>query len=323
MRRAFVLGKFMPPHKGHVLLCEFAAGLVDQLTILVCSLPDDSMPGALRYAWMRELFPNCRVRWCNEILPQAPKDDPQNFWPIWRDVVKRYHPEPIDIVAASEPYGLRLAQEVGARFAPCDIARAAAPVSGTAIRAAPFKHWRFIPEAVRPHFVKRVCLFGPESSGKTTLANALADRLDTVVASEFGRTYTEMHALDLKPADFGEIARGQAALTNACLPLANRVLIEDTDAMLTGLWAEMLIGHRPEGIEPHISPADLYLLCDVDFPWVDDGTRYFADEAQRRRFAKLCRDELDRRGVPYIIVDGAPERRLARAEAEVRSRFGL
>ena len=57
MTRGFVLGRFMPPHAGHVHLCETARRLVDRLTILVCWQPDDPVPGPLRLQWMRELFP--------------------------------------------------------------------------------------------------------------------------------------------------------------------------------------------------------------------------------------------------------------------------
>lgn len=48
-KRGFVLGRFMPPHAGHAYLCEFGSSYVEQLTILVCSLPDDPIPGALRF----------------------------------------------------------------------------------------------------------------------------------------------------------------------------------------------------------------------------------------------------------------------------------
>lgn len=127
--RGFVLGKFMPPHAGHEYLCAFASAYVDQLTILVCSLPDDPVPGHLRHAWMQEMFPAARVLHCAEILPQAPEDAPADFWPVWQDVVRRYHPEPLDIVFASEPYGHRLAAETGARFVPVDSGRTTFPVS--------------------------------------------------------------------------------------------------------------------------------------------------------------------------------------------------
>ena len=108
MTRGFVLGKFMPPHEGHVLLCDTARRLVDELTILVCWLPDDPIPGPLRLAWMRELFPTCRVIGHDAPVPQQPADHP-DFWPIWRGIVKAAHPEPIDRVFAGQDYGMRLA----------------------------------------------------------------------------------------------------------------------------------------------------------------------------------------------------------------------
>ena len=157
--KGFVLGKFMPPHQGHVFMCEFARAYCRHLTILVCSLPDDPIPGALRFQWMAEMFPDCTVMWCDEVLPQAPADHP-DFWAIWRDVVARYAGRP-DVVFASESYGQRLATETGAVFVPVDPARSIVPVSATMIRAAPFAHWRFIPSVVQPYFVKRVCVFGP------------------------------------------------------------------------------------------------------------------------------------------------------------------
>lgn len=320
--RGFVLGKFMPPHNGHVLLCDFAQRQVQELTILVCSLPDDEIPGGLRAQWMRDLFPQARVLWCNEVLPQQPEDDPANFWPIWRDVVRRHHPEPIDVVFASEAYGARLAEEVGARFIPCDPTRAAVPISGTAIRSKPLAHWRYLPDVVRQHFVRRVCVFGPESSGKTTLANALAGHLDDVLAPEYGRTYTEVFGLELGETDLIRIAEGQMALSAAGRRLARRVVIEDTDAVLTGVWSQMLLGARSLWFDRAFEPADLYLLCDVDFPWVDDGTRYFPDAVQRHRFFDLCERALIDLSAPYRVMRGDPAQRLAQALAAINERFG-
>lgn len=134
-RRGLVLGKFYPPHLGHQYLCDFARASCDQLTILVCSLPDDQPCGALRHEWMRQTYGDCRVVGCNEVVPQAPEDDP-DFWPIWRDLIARYV-GPVDAVFASEPYGFRLADELGARFIPCDPARSAVDISATRIRANP------------------------------------------------------------------------------------------------------------------------------------------------------------------------------------------
>src|SRR5687768_9683832 len=74
-----LLGKFMPPHLGHVYLCEFARSYVRDLTIIVGTLPSEPIPGELRYAWMKELFPDVRVVHLAEELPQYPHEHP-DFW---------------------------------------------------------------------------------------------------------------------------------------------------------------------------------------------------------------------------------------------------
>jgi NadR type nicotinamide-nucleotide adenylyltransferase len=182
MRRGFLLGKFMPPHAGHVHLCETARLLVDKLTILVCWLPDDPVPGPLRLAWMKELFPDCRVIGHDAIVPQAPEESP-DFWPVWRGIVRAAHPEPIDMVFAGEDYGLRLAREIGAAFTPV-APRLFPDLSGSAVRADPWACWDHIPPVVRPHYARTICLHGPESTGKSTLSAPLAAHFDTLWVPE-------------------------------------------------------------------------------------------------------------------------------------------
>ena len=169
-KRGFVLGKFMPPHAGHVSLCRAAEGMVEELTILVCSLPDDPISGEQRLGWMRELFPYARVEWINRVVPQAPEDSP-DFWPIWSDIVREYHPEPIDLVFAGEAYGERLAAEVGGTFVPFlrEESGLFADISATKVRGNQAAHWHHLPTRVRREWVKTVALHGVESVGKHTL----------------------------------------------------------------------------------------------------------------------------------------------------------
>lgn len=299
-QRGLVLGKFMPPHQGHVYLVNFALEYVEELTILVCSLPDDPIDGWQRYLWMYDMFPRAHVVWVNKPLPQAPEDDPE-FWAKWADVVRPHAP---DVVFASESYGHKLAEVAGARFVPVDIKRATRRVSATDIRRDPQRYWQYIPEEVRPYFVKRVVLFGPESTGKTTLAEELGFMYNTVVVPEYGRLYTEQFGVDVTAEDLERIADGHLASVAAAKRQANIVLIEDTDPVLTGVWSDMLLGVRHPRFEAYQDHADLYLLTDVDILWEDDGTRYFKDAAARQRFFELCEQELINRGVRYVKVSG-------------------
>ena len=314
--RGFLLGKFMPPHAGHQLLVETALGLVDELTVLVCSLPGDPIPGPLRLEWMRELFPRVRVIGHDAVVPQAPEEDAR-FWPIWRAIVRAAHPEPIDLVFASEAYGVRLAEEIGAQAVLVDPERLAIPVTASAIRADPWAQWRFLPAPVRPHFARTICLHGPESTGKSTLASRLARHFDTIFVPEYGRTYCEQHGLDLAMADLVAIARTHAAITGAALRRCDRRLILDTDPLMTAVWAEMLFGRRDPWFDRFEHTADFYLLLDIDLPWVDDGTRFFGEPERRRRFFNLSRAELDRRGLRHAVIGGPAEQRFDRALAAI------
>ena len=310
--RGFLLGKFMPPHAGHVLMCETAAALVDELTILVCWLPDDPVPGPSRLQWMREMFPRCRVVPYDAIVPQEPSESP-DFWPIWRAIVTAAHPEPIDLVFASETYGAQLAAKVGARFHPVDPGREAAPVSASAIRADPWGNWSFLPAPVRPYYARSICLHGPESVGKSTLAAGLARHYRTRFVPEYGRIWCEQFGTGCSMDDLLWIARTHDAMTRAALRQCNRRLFLDTDPLMTAVWAEMMLGRRDPWFDAWDGVADLYLLLDIDAPWVQDGTRLFGDAAVRRRFMDLCRAELDRRGVRWVLVDGPMGQRLTRA----------
>ena len=319
-RRGFVLGKFMPPHAGHVHLCQFAQNLCDRLTILVCSLDSEPIPGELRHQWMTQLFPKARVLHCAEDLPQDPSDHP-DFWAIWRGVVQRFHPEPVDRVFASESYGQRLAQEVGAAFWPCDLDREAFNISATAIRAHPKTHWSLIANPARAWFTRTVVLHGPESTGKSTLGQRLAQRYAGVFVPEFGRTYCELFGTDCSAQDLLNIAEGQDAAIDAAGRQSAGLIFSDTDAVLTEVWSEMMLGETAFQTKPPRVSGDLYLLTDVDQPWVDDGTRIYGDDDARRRFFKLSEAALKRYGVDYVHLKGGWDQREAVARQAIEARF--
>ncbi len=316
--RGLVIGKFMPPHKGHVHLVDFARGYVDQLTVVVESVAGEPIPSALRYGWMQELAHGCRVHHLTTHHPQAPGEHP-DFWGLWTRTLTAICPDGIDYVFASEAYGVRLADALGARFVPVDPGRDAVPISGTAIRADPMKNWAHLPDCVRPYFVRRVCVFGPESTGKTTLARRLAERFETVAVPEYARAHLESQGGALDAADMPLIVRGQTAAEDALARQARRVLICDTDPLTTALWSQALFGR----CAPEVTAAararryDLTLLLDVDVPWVDDPVRYLPED--RHGFYAQCEAALRTHGRPHVKLSGTWDARWREAVEAVET----
>lgn len=316
-RIGFMIGKNYPPHDGHGHMGDFALAYTGgNLTVMVESNDSQDIPGWLRAQWMQEMLPAAKVVNCHETLPQDPSETP-DFWEIWGEVLRRYAPEGVTHVFASEPYGHRIAEILGAEFVPVDFERRCRDVSATRVRADPYAMWHMLPPPVRAHYCRRVVLIGPESSGKSTLAEALGRTLGTVVAPEYGRLWCDQFG---KPDAEGlrRIARGHAAGVAAALRRANKVLIEDTDAAMTQVWSDMLSETRDPEIDAFWRAPDLYVVCDVDGPWIDDGQRWFPAPADRNRFLAKCVEEAKARGVPWVIASGPVERRLDDVLAAMR-----
>ncbi len=316
--RGLVLGKFMPFHRGHMHLIETAARQVDQLTVLVCSIKAEPIPGALRYGWVKEQYPNIRVLHVTDENPQVPEEH-RFFWDIWVNTIRRNCPDGVDVFFSSEDYGDKLSQHLGCKHVLVDKERITVPISATKIRSNPKEHWDYIPEPVRPYYCKRVVLTGPESTGKSVLAQKLADHFNTVCVEEYGRTYCEEHGMDLKPLDFAHIAGGQLLLEDEAARKADAVLFCDTDLLVTQVWAEIFFNYCPPWIRwaSHQRQYDLFLLLKPDIPWVNDGTRAF-EEVRESQWLRL-REELESRNMPYVEISGNFGERLEQAVLAVEN----
>ena len=321
MKRGFILGKFMPPHAGHVTLIQSARVLVDELTVLLCSLPDDAIPGEARLEWMRGMFPDCRIVWHSQPVPQAPADDP-GFWQIWSRIVAKAHPEPINYVFAGEAYGAELADHVGGMFVPLGgrILNAdrngIGGLSGEKVRADPWGHWDYLPHPVRDHYALTVCLHGIESVGKSTLAERLADHYRTTVVPEYGRSHCETHGTDCREDDLMLIGQAQQAMIEAARPWANRLLVADTDALMTAAWSQMMIGYTPDQLISQ-RKADLYLMLGSDAPFMDDGTRVYKAPEEREKFDRVARATLVLSRTNFIEIRGTWHERFEAAVAAI------
>jgi HTH-type transcriptional regulator, transcriptional repressor of NAD biosynthesis genes len=162
----------------------------------------------------------------------------------------------------------------------------------------------------------RVVIIGAESTGKTTLAIALAEHFQTTWVPEFGRLYTEARRPrgELWRSDeFTFIATEQVRMEDALERSANRVLICDTDAFATAIWHERYLGQPSPDVLAVAAGRryDLHILTDVDTPFVPDDIR--DGESIRGWMHKRFQDELSRMGVPVLVLSGPHEQRLAAA----------
>jgi len=270
---------------------------------------------------MRRLFPDLDVVHLDAVLPQQPEDSP-DFWPLWLAEIRRHTGESVDVVFTSEDYGEELARRLGARHMVADRGRQAVPVSGTAIRADPYAHWRDLPDVVRPYYCRRVVVFGPESTGKTTLAKNLAGHFNTVWVPEYARGHLDPKGGKCVAADIPLIAAGQAASEDALAEQANRVLICDTDLLTTTIWSDVYFGDCPAWIcaEAKNRRYDLHLFCDIDVPWVDDRQR---DMPHRRaEFRDRCQAALVAHGATVVRISGSWDERLRPAITVVELLLG-
>jgi HTH-type transcriptional repressor of NAD biosynthesis genes len=300
--KGLVVGRFLPPHRGHQFVCDFARKFASSLTIAVHASVGDPYSVYERMAWLREMFPTAKVL---EVSPTAPSA-------LVATIVKKVGP--IDFVFGSEAHGQDLAKAIGARFIAVDPQRKVVPISASQIRLDPMTHWAFIPPTVRPRFVLRVCLIGPESTGKTTLAQKLAEHYKTVCVPEFARTLTDDGRANWTPADVQTIARAQLAAEEALARQANRVLICDTSVLQVKLWSQRLFGIAPPMVEELARKPrhDLCILVDPGVPFVGDSARN--QPAERAAFADWCTQAVKARNFPISWrVKGSWDARFAEA----------
>lgn len=322
-----VFGKFMPPHEGHVYLLNFAQASCHKLTILVCSLQNEPIPGELRFQWIKEMFPSANVVHHNVEIPQDPSEHP-DFWNIWKKSIEKFCPgEEFDALFGSEDYGWRMAQVMGIQYIPVNRIRNLVPVSGTEVRKNPLKNWKYLPAVVRPYFVKRVRIVGPESTGKTTLAKMLAEKFETSYVDEYARRLFDEYVAhngyapgEFRYEDFPTIARGQRVTEDALSRIANKVLFCDTDLTTTVYWCEYFFKKCPLWIrkESLQQKYALTLLLHPEVPYTKDPQRVMDVYQERLRYFHWWKGILEERGDPYVVIKGNWEERVAHASRVVK-----
>jgi HTH-type transcriptional regulator, transcriptional repressor of NAD biosynthesis genes len=167
--------------------------------------------------------------------------------------------------------------------------------------------------------VKRVCLLGAESTGRTTLARALAEAYATLWNPEYGRPYTFIGRPPAAPwtaFEFEHIARIHCWYEDFLAGYARAVLFCDTDAFTTAVFHEVYLGSPTTAFADLVDRHyDAFLVCGLDVPWSHDGIREFEERRlwMHERYIERARTS----GRPWLLVEGSVQERLDAARTVV------
>ena len=310
------VGKFNPPHLGHLHLVLTAAQIADRIVVLLCDRQDQTIGAGLRRTSLLDSCPsNVEVFVTPDDLPEAPEP-----WAARALQILGRRP---DVAFTSEDWGPAWAEAMGARHVMVDSERSAFPISGTALRADLGASFGWLVPGARAALARRVVLVGAESTGKSTLAEALAAALGTVWVPEYGRWYWQgrRHLADQRWT-IDEFDRIAACQHRVAADLARKamhgIVIGDTDALATAVWLERYLGTTSRAIDHLVQvqrPA-LYLVCAPDFDWVQDGTR--DSGVQRQAMHEVTLRRVEATGLPWLVLTGSHDERLERAVDAVR-----
>lgn len=313
-----VIGKFLPPHRGHRFLIETALSRCDRAVVIICGKPTDPIPPESRHAWLVELIPAAEIMLIDDRYDE-------NDSRIWAENTIGWLGRSPDAVFTSEDYGDRYAALMGSHHVMVDRARIRIPCSGTAVRNDPWAMGEYLDPLVRAWFVKRIVIVGAESTGTTTLAMDLAAALETCWVAEYGREYSadkqSRGELNWDTAEFIAIGKEQTHRENVAAREANRFLICDTNAFATTLWHRRYMG----GDDPAVTAmgaacyADLYFLTGDEIPFVQDGLR--DGEHLRHDMHLWFEQALAAHQTPWVTLKGSRSERLAAALEILHARW--
>ena len=324
MKIGLTLGKYAPLHRGHQLVIETALAEMDETIVLIYDAPDvTDVPLAVRSGWLRSLYPAARVieAWDG---PTEVGYTPELMQAHERYIIDTLGVGGVTHFYSSEPYGEHMSRALGAVDRRVDESRSVVPVSASDIRRDPFGHRDYVSALVYKDLITNVVFLGAPSTGKSTIAQRLAEVYSTQWMPEYGREYWETHQVGrrLEPGQLVDIAEGHLEREEALLAQSNRYLFTDTNAITTATFARYYHGtvsaRLAELADRAAARYELAFVCDIDIPYEDTWDR--SGEVNRAAFQRQVIGDLNAHGVPFMLLRGTLDERVARVSA-VLGRF--
>ena len=291
---------------------------MDHTIVLIYDCPElDICPLPIRSQWIRDLYPSVEVleAWDGPtetgLIPEiTAKHDTY--------LKARFHGRKVTHFYCSEPYGQHVSVALGAMVRCVDLHREKIPISATAIRQSPYDHRQFLDPRVYRDLLTQVVFLGAPSTGKTTLAELMANRYNTIWMPEYGREYWEQHQIErrLTQDQLLELALGHVANEVRLALNADRFFFIDTDAS-TSLQFSYYYHEsaRPELIQladRARTRYDVFFLCEPDIPYDDSWDR--SGEVSRQEMHRRIEADLLARKIPFHRLTGTLEERSQKVE---------
>lgn len=169
--------------------------------------------------------------------------------------------------------------------------------------------------------IKKVCFYGPESTGKSTMARRMAELYKTEWVPEVSREIVTTN--DFTIEDIIKIGHAQTERVIEKAKTANKILFCDSDLITTQIYSRYYLKVVPPVLFEleHQIKYNLYFLFEIDVPWVADGLRDLGENYKRKEMFEVFKGELDRRSISYISIKGSWEEREKMIKKEVDKFF--
>lgn len=307
MIKAFVFGKFLPFHKGHEAMMNFALTKCDFLTVLICCSDKEKIPDFVRKKWIGKTFENekrIEVRAFNYVeseLPNSSKSS-ESISEIWAAVFKNELPD-YSILVTSEPYGEFVAKYMNIKHISFDPLKKIFPISASFVRNDFFGYWKYLPNTVKTDLALKVVILGTESTGKTTLTEKLSTFFKCSIVSEAGRELIpDSNSFSIN--DLHLVAQEHAKRIESVVLGESPLVIIDTDIHITKSYSKYTFGEKLEVSEDiyKTNKANLYLYLNNDVEYVQDGTRL--SEIERNLLDMSHRQVLTEHQIKIVEIKG-------------------
>jgi NadR type nicotinamide-nucleotide adenylyltransferase len=314
------LGKFTIFHAGHQLVIDTALSEMDHVIVLIYDAPSSTtIPLDVRAGWIEKIYASKPVTVMKGWAGPEDTGYTEKIKTIQdKYILKMVGDKGITHFYSSEPYGEHVSKALQCANRMVDLHRTIKPIAASKIQSNPFAFRKFIYPLVYADLITKIVFVGAPSTGKTSLAEKMAEEFQTEWMPEYGREYWDKHQKDrrLEPWQLTEIAEGHIVREDEKVRNANKYLFVDTNAVTTFMFGLDYHGF----VEPRLAELancaffryDLVFLCGDEMPYDDTWDR--SGDAKRHEFQRQIEADLLRRKTPYISLSGILVERVSKVK---------